>query len=121
MPEGIHFRWGTRRKKPELDGHNLQKLWKLCEQIIKERRLPITADDRQIIKSGVNDFNRVDSQSYAFRYPVNKQGDDSLPDRENPISITGLKGNMHELVDCLERMIDLLAIDSDIRREFNEI
>jgi hypothetical protein len=112
---------GIKKPGSELNDHNLKNLWKVCEEIIRERHLPITADELKIIKSGVEDFNHVDSQSYAFRYPVDKKGADSLPNRSDPISIRELKGTMESLTSCLKRLIDLLAIDSDMRREFQEI
>lgn len=104
-----------------MDSRNLKFFWKNCKDIIKECHLPITTEELEIIENGVHDFDGIDPSSYVMRYPVNKRGVDSVADRENPISIRELKSAMDELVRCLEKLINLLAIDSDMRMEFDQI
>jgi len=104
---------------PPQTHHNLNRLWQLCAEIIRERKLPVPPAHIQMIEKVVGEFNTYDPSSEAFRYPVTKRGARSLASAEVPLSIRGLAQTMKEVEGCLRNLDALLDADTSLQREFN--
>lgn len=86
----------------ELKGHGVMKLWADARGIL-EKRWP--GEDREPVNSCealLRELDGVDPGSYAFRYPVNAQGGQSLPGLEliNVRHLGSVAGKMADFLSC---------------------
>lgn len=86
--------------------HDLLKLWKLLRPLLELIWPEQDAQtERNNTESVIAQFQELDPGSYAFRYPVNRNGQDSLP---------GLKHlNVKQVSEVIERVAPVLDGASD--------
>lgn len=58
--------------------HELIKLWNRVLETLNESEIEHNTNDIEIITSLLNEFDKIDPQSTAFRYPEDKNKQDSL-------------------------------------------
>ncbi|HEY9853751.1 MAG TPA: hypothetical protein V6D28_30050 [Leptolyngbyaceae cyanobacterium] len=81
--------------------HDLQELWKQVKEVIK-KLLPDEEETQgeSLIEHIVNEFSKRDKQSYSFRYPGDKKGNNPLADLQY-INIRHLSEMIQEASDFL--------------------
>lgn len=83
--------------------HDLEELWRRARPLI-EKIYPQDADDNDHIGARIEEFNRIDPSSFAFRYPEDQKGRPSFEDvpkqgRYGMINLSQVKyivGDMHK-------------------------
>ena len=58
--------------------HELIKLWDIVLKILNESEIEHNTNDIEIITSLINEFDKIDPRSTAFRYPEKINGEESL-------------------------------------------
>ena len=81
--------------------HNLSWLWKECRTILERVWPEGDKTDLDKIESGINEFYGVDPTSYSFRYPVRKDGQETIPDLTY-INLVHLSDKMNEIGELLD-------------------
>ena len=82
--------------------HNLQKLWKLCRQVIEEVGGPSCDGSVETVVRIVNEFLNIDPSSFAFRYATGKKG------REIRLPIFSIDlENIHDVMEGVARVLAL--------------
>lgn len=77
--------------------HNLQTLWTICRRIIANAEPSAEVADLEAIDEAIGQFCSVDFRSDSFRYPLDRQGQSSLPEGLHVI-------NLRQLRDCINRV-----------------
>jgi len=80
--------------------HNLLKLWESCRKIIEKLWPKGTPEDLDAVEECIMQFSEEDPESTAFRYPTNKKGEASLPNR--------LYINLRNVSDVITKVSGLL-------------
>ena len=80
--------------------HRLGPIW----QALEPRLVEIFGEDGQweLIGERVAEFDRLDADSFAFRYASNKDGSPSLPGDLFWISLTNLRATIEKIADSLD-------------------
>jgi hypothetical protein len=94
-------------------GHRLDELWRVCVAVLQEVASG-GGDEVQQTTRLMGEFCRVDSTSEAFRYPVDKSGNRSLPDGPE-IDLTRARdvvGKMSFFLDCVSTHVSALEENS---------
>ena len=105
-------------RNPRPMHHRLNALWDICCRIARERGLPISKGRLRIIKQHVDEFERFDPTSEAFRYPVTTKNTPSIPDHGRRLSLRGLAAAMRGFSKAFRELSSLLDADVDIYEEF---
>lgn len=83
--------------------HGLEDMWRYLEKIYRDKYgKDIKEENIEQIKSYILEFNSSDPNSFAFRYPTTKKGDESL--KLSRISYSNLKEKMEYLSNCLDNL-----------------
>jgi hypothetical protein len=83
--------------------HNISQLWAELKKEYVELGESATSDDFENANRVINEFSKIDPMSVAFRYPVDKEGNDSL-------KLTHLNiRNFGEVMDRLARFLDAIS------------
>lgn len=77
--------------------HNLHALWTLSRSIIADGEPSADESDLEAIDEAIAQFCAVDFKSDSFRYPVDRQGNSSIPEALHVI-------NVRQLRDCINRV-----------------
>src|SRR5665811_1106355 len=59
--------------------HDIAGLWRICHQLLSEIEPNDAVEELREIDRLIGEFSAVDPSSMAFRYPVDKKGNASLP------------------------------------------
>lgn len=59
--------------------HDIARLWRICHQLLSEIAPNDSVEELREIDRLIEEFSAVDPSSMAFRYPEDKDGNDSLP------------------------------------------
>lgn len=90
--------------------------WKLMNEIIdtfcKEANEYITKEDLEIIEKIISDFVEIDPGSFAFRYPTDKQGNNTMEGLKY-INIRILAEQTNLLSEKLNKFTNVLGVLSD--------
>jgi hypothetical protein len=93
--------------------HNLSTLWEQCRSLVEEALPQFEVDEFQQIQPCIDDFCVVDPGSDSFRYPVDRNGNDSLPNivyinlRKIEETVTEVAGSLEAISLTLTQYIDL--------------
>ena len=106
--------------------HWLDKVWQEVRSLME--REWSTAKDVEYydaIEERIKEFQKIDKESYAFRYPVTKKNTSSLegiPDIYGKgtamINLMQVKEVVHEMAMFIEGTIDFVADHEEARREY---
>jgi hypothetical protein len=77
--------------------HDLHALWNLCRRIITDGEPNASNSDLEAIDEAIAQFSAVDVKSESFRYPVDRQGNNSISDALHVI-------NLRQLRDAVNRI-----------------
>ncbi|AVI68661.1 hypothetical protein CKQ84_08130 [Shewanella sp. WE21] len=103
------------------ENHKIGDLWNtvnsLMVRIIKDHdksiKNYITREDVQIIKMIITEFVKVDPESFAFRYPKDKNGNKNL----DGIQHINLR-KLHDQMDILKEKLDKYCLCVSILRDY---
>jgi hypothetical protein len=101
--------------------HNLLSLWTECREILERVWPKGPKKDLDKIGSRINEFHEKDATSYSFRYPVKKDGQETIPDLThiNLIHLSDKITEMSELLDGASCGIDeYISHKDDMRRDY---
>lgn len=106
--------------------HRLDILWQEVRSLMeKEWNTARHTEYYDAIEDRIKEFQQIDEQSYAFRYPVTKQNTSSLNSVPNIygkgkaiINLMQVKEVVHEMAIFIEGTIDMVADHEDARRDY---
>ena len=99
--------------------HNLNDLWGDTRKLI---RIIFKGDDitpLNVVGKIIIEFNSMDPESMAFRYPVDKNGENLLPDIKH-INIVQFQERFSEVVDLMEGVTGAVAEYISYKAEMNQ-
>jgi len=103
--------------------HDLSKLWVDCRRLLEKLEPKVEQKDLDAVDEDIHQFCEVDPSSVSFRYPVNKEGDKSLPKDLRYINVRNLSDVMEKLsgfFEAGEMMVSVyLDYKHDMERDFN--
>ncbi|WP_286891126.1 hypothetical protein [Pseudoalteromonas sp. ESRF-bin5] len=107
------------RQDKLLERHKLLNLWdeaeKLYRQFIKKNSIELvftpakSSKERCVIK----DFNKLDEDSFCFRYATDKRGNETLPSVDY-ISLNNFKSQISIVIEYMDNITETLAHARDI-------
>lgn len=71
--------------------HDLRVLWDMCRLLISEIEPSATEEDLEAIDEAIAQFCAVDPKSHSFHYPVDRQGNSSIPPTLRVINVRRLR------------------------------
>jgi hypothetical protein len=120
----IDSKLNFQRNDKILDKHTLLPLWKEAinqyEKYILENNVLVFTSPIKEERSIVEQFDKIDSGSFSFRYPTDKKGNDCLKEFnygnsnnfisvDNYISVNNFKAQIEIVITYLDRMIDTMC------------
>lgn len=95
--------------------HHLDKLWSECKAILRKVDPRPSEIDLDAMDKVIKDFCASDPSSEGFRYPFNKEGSKSLPDKLEYINLRNLAEVMNRLAGFMEACIMMLSHYRDLK------
>jgi hypothetical protein len=87
--------------------HDIKGLWEACspllQQIFKDQYL----EEFDTVKQIINQFSKIDPNSEGFRYPINRNGQQSLPAEFHHINL----GHLAKTLSGIAKFLDNLQIN----------
>lgn len=77
-------------------GHCLPSTWARVKSLLRQDASPPELADLDVVEDYIDQFHRIDSSSFTFRYPFDKALQPMLP-KEQRVNIVALKQRMDEL------------------------
>jgi len=71
--------------------HDIQRLWTICRAIVADGEPSASDADLEAIDEAIAQFCAVDPRSESFRYPVDREGNSSLPETLHVINLRNLR------------------------------
>jgi hypothetical protein len=90
-------------EEPEFPNHhNLSVLWATCRSMITTHESSASEMDLEAVDESIAEFCTVDPQSYSFRFPVDRNGNLSIPLDLHVINLRQLRDGMDRLASFLD-------------------
>lgn len=99
--------------------HSLTALWDVAIQHIR-RVWPDDEHDTAAIRTDLEEFDSLDSGSYAFRYPVGTTQEPSLPPSLSRFNVKAFAERADELGDFLEGASEGMWVHRDWQRDLEQ-
>jgi hypothetical protein len=93
-----------------LNDHELMPLWQELRPLL-DRRWPDGGPEPDYVEDALRQFDTVDRRSFAFRYPTDKRGRQSLPADMLRLNLRNLAEVVGRIGTFLEAQLD--ALDAD--------
>ena len=74
----------------------------------------------KLVKQTAKEYHEIDGTSYSYRYPVNKQGEESTSHHQ-VVNMRSLCTTMEDILTQLETINFGLEIESDIAQKAYEV
>lgn len=87
--------------------HRIDELWKHARSIVKETS---ASEDLDVMDACISEFAKMDQNSQSFRYPVDRDGNQSIKPDQLVISLPHLRDVMERLGSFLDTAADYLHI-----------
>jgi|SRR5215510_2689719 len=100
--------------------HNLQKLWSTCRDLIFKIEPNNSDADIEAVDEAIEQFCFVDFGSDGFRYPVDRNGNPSLPDALRHINLRQLRDAMDRLAAFLDAASTMFSVYLDHKYEMEQ-
>jgi len=97
--------------------HNLRTLWDTCRVIIAQSDVGATDADFDAIDDAITQFCAADSGSDSFRYPVDRDGNPSIPDHLRVINLRQLRDRVDALATFLEGVSMAFSVYLDYKSD----
>ena len=97
--------------------HNLQALWSICRALISGVEPNGSKADLEAVDDAIAQFCSVDLTSEGFRYPVNRDGDPSLPEALRIINLRQLRDAMNRLAAFFDAVSTMFSVYLDYKYE----
>jgi len=110
----LDFKLGNNRTDKVLDRHKVLNLWdeseKLYNQFIQKNSISLvfTKPGAKKERNIVNDFNKLDEDSFCFRYSTNTEGENTLNGIDY-ISLNNFQSQISIVIERIEQIIETLA------------
>lgn len=82
--------------------HSILNLWIDCRKFLEEIWPEGDKKDLDAVENCIKEFSKIDPSSMSFRYPVNKEGNPSLPQNLSHINIRHLGEVMQGIANLLD-------------------
>jgi hypothetical protein len=96
--------------------HQIDRLWRECKAILKQVEPKMPDQDLEAIEERINEFSTTDPGSMAFRYPIDKDNNPSLPGLSH-INVRNLAEVMEKLAAFLDSASIAISVYLDKKRE----
>lgn len=99
----------------EITHHRLLDIWNTLDEKYSELSKKIhkdhnfcSAEDKNKVKRIIEEFNKIDEQSFAFRYPRRKNGDKSIKNISH-ISLNNFKTEIDRVIHILDHINETIC------------
>jgi hypothetical protein len=99
--------------------HELDKLWKICRSMLVKIEPKVSQHDLEAIDEAITQFCTIDPTSQAFRYPVLKGGDKSIPSDVRYINLRQLSDVMEKIANFLDSAATEISVYLDYKHEMD--
>ncbi len=82
--------------------HDLEQLWRLCREIIADSEPSASEIDLEAIDESIAQFCAIDAKSEAFRYPVDREGNASIPEALRVLNVRQLRDVMSRVASFFD-------------------
>jgi hypothetical protein len=96
-------------ENPSIGRHDLSILWKTSHEILKSVWLEEYQEPPSNVYDFVNEFHSIDVKSFGFRYPIDKNGEETLANI-NEINFKKLSEGFQNVKYYLDGVTDGLAV-----------
>lgn len=100
-------------------GHGLMPLWQECRSIIVQLDASVRREAENVAAI-IAEFSRVDPSGEAFRYPVTKSGQPSLPTELRLIDLRNVASVMEQVQNFLDGAGFMLQAERDFRADMEQ-
>ncbi len=100
--------------------HDLQKLWSSCRDLISKIEPNGSKADIEAVDDAIEKFCSVDPGSDSFRYPVDRDGNPSLPDTLRLINLRQLRDAMDRLAAFFDAVSTMFSVYLDRKHEMEQ-
>ena len=105
------------KQEPFPRTHNLRALWSICRPLISEIEPNGSETDLEAVDDAIAQFCSVDVTSEGFRYPVNRDGEPSLPDVLRIINLRQLRDAMDRLAAFFDAVLTMFSVYLEYKHE----
>lgn len=95
--------------------HDLLTSWKICKKLLEDRIEDKTELD--VMEEYINQYSKMDIQSFTFRYPVNKSDKKPWEYKIRQFSLEILRDRMKNIFDFLEEQMESLDSEIQLQKE----
>lgn len=103
--------------EPPITHHDILSLWTQCRRIFKEACAE--CPELGAVENCIKEFCMLDKSSMAFRYPVDKKENPSLPNVPNLINVRHLADTMAKIINLLDCAHTEIQVRLDAKLEMN--
>jgi hypothetical protein len=93
--------------------HDLRLLWSICRALISEIEPNSSETEIEVVDEAIAQFCLVDLNSDCFRYPVDRNGNRSLPDTLRLINLRQLRDSMEHLAGFFDAVSGIFSVYLD--------
>jgi hypothetical protein len=97
--------------------HDLEKLWMQCRQVLEQIE-PTSREDFDTVQEQILEFSQIDPASTAFRYPVDKNDNPSIPKLKH-INVRNMADVMSKIYSFLDGASAQIEYFIEIKEEMN--
>ena len=90
--------------------HELDKLWQICKSILEKIEPKASHNDIEAVDEAIGQFCTLDPSSEAFRYPIKKSGERSLPADLQYINLRNLADVMGKLTNFFDTAEEIVCV-----------
>lgn len=99
--KSIYIRYSSKSKEDKVQNikgikHSLLCIWKEVKPLFSENASPADLADIDVVEDYLNEFQQVDSSSLTFRYPIDKQLQQTIVPLRR-VNLVNLRERMNEL------------------------
>lgn len=98
-------------------GHKIDEIWADAKGIIREISSSEDTEEMEFTDRVIKEWGAADPSSTAFRYPKDKEGNNSIPANITHINLRQLRQRMGKVGDFLESVCSCIDADLECERD----
>jgi hypothetical protein len=97
--------------------HKLDILWNRLRIMLPQIEASVLSEDLEAIDDAISQFCKIDPTSETFRYPTNKEGDNSLSPDVRIINLRQLGDIMQKIASYFDATANMLSVYRDYKSD----
>lgn len=98
-------------------GHKLDTLWNSCRPIFVKLESRTSQQDLEAITEAIDQFCAIDPTSEAFRYPITRKGDKTIPSDVRHINLRQLLEIMEKVANFFDSVATMFSVWMDHKHD----